>query len=363
MIPWFNTKFSDKEKINLAKVIDENYINDGGLAREFEKKLANYLNVNHAVSVTSGTSGITLALLACGLEQGDEVIIPNVTFIATANAVKLAGLVPVLVDIETKFFTIDVDKIRKKITSKTKAIVPVEVNGRAANYEEINKICKEYNLFLVTDSAEALGSKYENQFLGTTGQAGCFSFSANKTLTTGQGGLVVTNDSNIHDRLRELKDQGRRNQGTGGNDLHPVLGFNFKFTNLQAAVGHAQFEELDSRLAKANQRDSWYKKYLDPDLKNKINLIDKNDSGIVLQWTDALAENRDELAKFLDSKGIGNRPFWYPLHTQKPYEKNDVEFKNSIDVCNKGLWLPSYFDLKEEEVILTCEAIKEFYEK
>ena len=363
MIPWFNTQFSEQEKVNLAKVIDDNYINDGGVAREFEKKIAEFLNIQYAVTVTSGTSAITLALLACGLKEGDEVLIPDVTFIATANAVKLAGLVPVLVDVEPNFFTIDISKIKSKITTKTKAIVPVEVNGRAPNYAELQKICKEYNLFLICDSAESMGSKLNNQFLGTYGNAGCFSFSANKTITTGQGGLVVTNDLNLYNRLKELKDQGRRNQGTGGNDLHPVLGFNFKFTNLQAAVGLAQLEKLKSRLTKANQRDDWYRKYLNKNLSERIQLVKKNDPNTILQWTDVLAERRDELAKFLEGKGIGNRPFWYPLHTQKPYLQSDIDFKNSIEVCKKGLWLPSYFDLKEEEVVFTCEAIKEFYEK
>ena len=363
MIPWFNTKFSEKEKELLCKAIDDNYINDGGMTREFEKKIAGFVGAKYAVAVTSGTSAISLALMAAGIGQGDEVIVPDVTFIATANAVKLTGALPVFVDAEKSFFAIDTDKIESKITTRTKALVPVEVNGRAPDYKRILQICKKHNLVLVTDSAESLGSRYEGRYLGTLGDAGCFSFSANKTLTTGQGGIAVTDNDKIHERLRELKDQGRRHQGTGGNDLHPVLGYNFKMTNLQAAVGLAQFDVLETRLKKAEQRDEWYRKHFPKGLENKIRLIGKNDPGTVLQWTDVLAEDRDNLAKYLDSKGIGNRPFWYPLHTQKPYFHEDTEFGNSIEICQSGLWLPSYFDLTEDEVIYTCTEIKNFYEK
>ena len=232
IINWFSPELGALEIEYVNDVIRSNYINDGQVTHEFVSKIAEFLHVKYCVAVTSGTAAITLSLLALGLGFGDEVIVPDLTFIATANAVRMAGASVTLVDVEPHRFTIDINKITQAITPKTKAIVAVDVNGRGADYQSLQHICEKYGLFLICDSAEALGSKYKGQYLGTFGNAGCFSFSANKTITTGQGGMIATNDENLYFRLRELKDQGRRYQGTGGDDLHPVIGFNFKLTIL-----------------------------------------------------------------------------------------------------------------------------------
>ena len=168
---------------------------------------------------------------------GDEVIVPDVTFIATANAVTLTGASPVLVDIDPRTLTLDPQRTERAITTRTKAIVPVHVSGRAADLGAIMDIAQRHGLLVVEDAAEAFLSKHDGKCLGTFGIAGCFSLSPNKTVTTGQGGLVVTDDDRLHVRLRELKDQGRPVRGTGGDDAHDSVGFNFKFTNLQAAIG------------------------------------------------------------------------------------------------------------------------------
>lgn len=355
-IPWFAPETGEREKQLLLQVLDSNYLNEGNITREFENKIAAFLGVKHCVAVTSGTSAITLSLMALGIKPGDQVIVPDFTFVATANAVRLAGADVVLADIEEKRLNISIQSIEKCLTSKTRAIVTVDVNGRGAQYEWIESFCKKNKLHLVCDSAEALGSKYNGRFLGTYGDAGCFSFSSNKTLTTGQGGMIATNNSDTYYRLCELKDQGRRYRGTGGNDRHPVMGYNFKFTNLQAAVGLAQFEKLAGRLEQAQKRDAWYLRELGK-LKG-LKFPDYSHEGEVRQWTDVLVEDLDAFTKILDEAQIGYRRFWYPIHEQEPYAVKDSRFPHAERVSRQGLWLASSFSLTEDQVLSISKTIK-----
>jgi perosamine synthetase len=246
----------------VAAVIASNYINGGAVTREFENRIADQIGAKHCIAVTSGTAAISLALKGLGIGPGDEVLVPDLTFIATANAVQMVGAHVKLIDIEPDRFTIDVHKATAAIGPRTKAIVPVDVNGRGADYDALERLCVERGLKLVCDAAEAFGSRYKGRYLGTFGDAGCFSFSAHKIITSGQGGMISTNSDELRDRLRELKDQGRRHGGTGGDDLHSVLGFNFKYTNLQAAVALAQLELFDVRIEHFRRRDHWYRELL-----------------------------------------------------------------------------------------------------
>lgn len=356
-IPWFGPQVGSAEKKILARVIDSGYINDGWAAREFEAKLAAMIGAKYCVGVTSGTVAITLSLLGLGVGPGDEVLVPDMTFIATANAVRLAGASVRLVDVEPRRLTIDPDAVKKCLTARTKAVVAVDVNGRGCHYDELEPWAKKKGLFLITDSCEGLGSKFKSRFLGSFGDAGCFSFSANKTVSMGQGGAVVTNNRVLYERLIQLKDQGRITQGTGGNDLHPHLGFNFKLTNLQAAVGLAQWERLERRLEQARKRDRWYRQCL----RNVpgVNFFPWDEKGgEVLQWADILIDRRDRVSAALAAKDIGFRHSWYPLHTQKPYLGQKGFFPVSLDYSQKMMWLPSSFDLSRKEVERTCAVIR-----
>ncbi len=359
---WFSPSFDDAEKKKLSKLIDTNFLNEGKVTREFEKKISNYLNVNHAVCVTSGTSALFLSLMANGVGKGDEVIIPNFTFVATANAVTLSGAKPIFADILLNNLTINVENIERIITKKVKAIISVDVNGRSCDYKRLQNICKKYNLKLITDSAEALGSMSEKKYLGTFGDCGCFSFSAAKSISTGQGGMVVTNNKKIYSRLLELKDQGRRFRGTGGNDIHPTLGFNFKFTDLQASVGIAQFAKLKKRIKNFHRRDSTYIRYL-KGIK-EIRIPEKK-PGEVLQWFDILIQKKKSgLIRLLKDNNIGFRQFWYPINSQKPYKNNfKSKFKNSFEISKKGIWLPSNFDITVTDVRKICLLIREYFNK
>lgn len=355
-IPWFSPQVGDEEKAAVAAVIESNYLNDGPVTRRLEAEIANRLGVRHCVGVTSGTAAITLALMALGVGPGDEVLVPDITFVATANAVRLAGASVRLVEVEPRRFTMDPAKVEAAIGPRTRAMVPVDINGRGADYRSLEELCRRHDLFLVCDAAESLGSSWGGRPLASYGHAACLSFSANKRVTTGQGGIVATNDDLVRDRLIELKDQGRRVQGSGGDDLHPAMGYNFKLTNLQAAVGLAQLGRLDERVAHSLRRDQLYRQALGDIGEIFFPPSDGPDEAPL--WTDALFERRDVVRRALDAASIGYRGFWFPLHTQEPYRGDDRDFPVAVDVSRRGLWLPSDFRLTDDDIARTCDIIR-----
>lgn len=360
-IPWWHPLMTGGEEARVAEVLRSNYLNDGDVTTAFEDRIAGLFGASHAIATTSGTTAIFLAVAAAGAGPGDEVIVPDVTFIATANAVRLAGATPVLVDIDPRTLNVDPEAVRKAITAKTKAIVPVHVSGRSADMPALMAIGKEHGVAVIEDAAEALLSEVKGRRLGTIGLAGCLSFSPNKTITTGQGGMVLTNDATFAARLRALKDHGRPVRGTGGNDEHPTLGFNFKLTNLQSAVGLAQAEVLEPRVVRLRQIYRGYRDGLQGVAGITLPGFDV-DGGETPQWVDAIAENRDALVEHLLANGMHCRPFWFPLHTQSPYKLADDRFPHSTRQMLKALWLPSALSLTDEDVSAVCRAIRNFYD-
>lgn len=359
-IPWWRPETGSEEREMVLRVLESNYLNDGDVTTEFERRLAATLGARHAVAVTSGTAAIFLSLVALGVQHGDEVVVPDVTFIATANAVTLAGATPVLVDIDPVTLGMDPDAFARAITTRTKAVVPVHVSGRSAAIERILDIANVHRIVVVEDAAEALRSRRQGRCLGTFGRAGCFSFSPNKTITTGQGGLVITDDDALAVRLRELKDQGRPVRGTGGGDVHASIGFNFKLTNLQAAVGVAQLARLDARIDRLVAIYREYRRGLAG--LDQVRLLPFDvDRGESPQWVDALVEHRDGLIDHLKSFDIDCRSFWFPIHTQQPYRLSDRGFPNAMLVSPRALWLPSALTLSDDDVRTVCRRIHEFY--
>jgi len=357
-IPFSVPQFGAEEKALLADVIDSGFLNDGDVTAQFENQVAALLGCRHVIAVTSGTSAIFLALAAVGVGHGDEVIVPDVTFIATANAVTLTGAKPVLVDVDPHRLTLDPESTERAITPRTKAIVPVHVSGRAADLGALLDIANRHGLMVIEDAAEALMSKHRGRYLGTFGIAGCFSLSPNKTITTGQGGLIATDDDQLHVRLRELKDQGRAVRGSGGEDSHSSIGFNFKFTNLQAAVGLAQLKYLSRRLERMTSILCGYLEGLRG--VGGISVLPFCvQGGEVAQWTDVLVDHRDDLYGRLAARGIHGRRFWHPLHTQMPYRAPCEQFPNSSKAIPHAMWLPSAFALSDTEVATICREIRE----
>jgi perosamine synthetase len=358
-LEFWTPQFGPEEKELVASVIDTGFLNDGEMTERFEKQVAELLGIRHVVATTSGTTAIFLALAGIGVGPGDEVIVPDVTFIATANAVTLTGAKAILADIDPHRLTLDPGCTERAITSRTKAIVPVHVSGRAADLGAIMDIAMRHGLFVVEDAAEALFSKHKSRCLGTFGIAGCFSLSPNKTITTGQGGLVATDDDRLHVRLRELKDQGRPVRGTGGNDTHGSVGFNFKFTNLQAAVGVGQLKDLQRRLERMKSIQSVYAEGLRGIRGISILPFCLKD-GEVPQWTDAIVDRCQDLYDHLAAKGIRGRRFWHPLHTQPPYRLPDDQFPNSAKTIPHAMWLPSAFTLSDIDAMTVCDEIRHF---
>lgn len=356
-IPWWVPQIGQLERELVLRVLDSNYINEGEWTLKLERQLANLVGSRFAVATSSGTAALFLSLTAINVGKQDEVIVPDITFIATANAVTLAGARAIIVDIDPRTLNMDPMAFERAITSRTKAVIPVHVSGRPANLPAILEIARLRGVFVIEDAAESLASRLNGKCLGSIGDMGCLSFSANKTITTGQGGMVFTDREELYTRLLELKDQGRPTRGTGGDDHHPRIGYNFKLTNLQAAIGLGQFSYLEERIQRMK---AIYTRYADH-LKNvegfKLVGFDLN-AGHSPQWTDAIVEDRGGLDRYLSQHQIYCRRFWHPLHRQPPYRQSDERFPNSCHLDGKLLWLPSAFTLTEEQIDTVCDRIK-----
>ena len=352
---------NSKETVILTKkILDNNFPNEGKLTKLFEKKLSRLLKVKYVVTATSGTISIFLALKAAGVKRDDEVIIPNITFPATANAVVLAGAKPVLVDIDKKSLLINEKSLIKKINKRTKAIIPVHVSGRGSNIKNILKIAKNKKLIVIEDAAESFMSKINGKYLGTFGEAGCFSFAPNKIITTGQGGAVVTNNKNIYKKLKILKDQGRVGPTTGGEDKYVSNGYNFKFTNLQASLGLSQIKNIEWRKKKLNQIHNYYLKNINQNKYFKIIKFEIKNGETPL-WTDVWCANRDKLYKFLKGRNVVCRYYWKPLNVTYPYLKSFSGLKESKKLQKKLMWLPSSLNMSIADQKKVCNLINSFY--
>ncbi len=351
---------NSQEVANLTKkILKENFPNEGKLVRSFEKKISTLLRVKYALTSTSGTTAIFLGLKALNLKPNDEVLVPNITFQATANAVSLAGFKPVLVDVNHTNNLICLKSLKKKITNKTKVIIPVHVSGRGNNIKEICKIAKKNKIDVIEDSAEAFMSKYESKFLGTYGKIGCYSFAPNKIITMGQGGLIVTNDKKIYKKLLKLRDQGRTNSVMTGEDEYDTIGFNFKITNMQGALGISQLRDIKSRI-KILKRN--YKFYKDNLITNKnFKIIQFNiKKGEVPLWVDISCSKRNKLYNYLRNKEIYCRYYWKPLNTTKPYKKSFSTLPASKSLYGKLMWLPSSLKLTKKDLSKVCGYINKF---
>ena len=328
-ISFWEPIIGSQENKNINKVLKKNWPNEGDFTELLEKKVEKLLKVKHAICVTSGTISIFLALKSIGVSRGDEVIIPDITFGATAMAAKLTGAEVVLVDVKSDTLSFDFKDLNKKITKKTKAIIPVHISGRAAEMNLLMKISRVKKISIIEDAAEALLSKYKGKYLGTIGKLGCFSLTASKTITTGQGGIVVTNSTDLYKKIKLLKNQGILGKSDGGNVIHRSLGWNFKYTNLQAAMGLAQISTIQKRISKAKKINNLYRNELK--FVKEIKLLKFNiKDGEVPLWTDAYcSHSRDKLINFLKKNKIECRKYWYPVHQHKPFKGLDKHFKVS----------------------------------
>lgn len=353
MEPWIG----EEEKRALIEYLDSGgWLTEFKKTREFEQMIADYVGSKYVSVVNNGTVSLAIAIMAIGIKSGDEIIVPDYTMIASANAVILAGAKPVLVDIDCTNLCLDYDSVEEAITPRTKAIMLVTINGRYPAMEEFVELANNHGLFLIEDAAQSLGSRYKGKHLGTFGDVGSFSFSAPKIITTGQGGALVTDDEELYQKILKLKDFGRTR---GGVDYHETVGYNFKFTDLQAVIGIEQMKKLDGRVRRKKEMYKLYRDLLED--VEKIEFIDADLEDTSPWFIDILVEKgrkeRDKLASFLDEKGIGTRPFYPAIHTQPPYSGMKGDFLNAGYVSERGLWLPSATFLCDEDIKTICEEI------
>lgn len=340
----------------------------GSYVTAFEEAFAKYCGVKYAVAVCNGTVAIHLALSALGIGKGDEVIIPSFTMIATAFAVCYTGATPVFVDADKDTFNIDVTKIEEKITSKTKAIIPVHIFGNMCNMDEISRIAKKHNLFIVEDSAEAHGAEYKGKKSGSFSAIASFSFFANKNLTTGEGGMVVTNNEEYFKKCKYFKNMCFPVDAPRVY-LHDDIGFNYRMSNLHAAIGLAQVEKADEYRDMRIKNANLYMRYLS-DVPGITFQKDEPDS-LNVHWMNTIVidptiygHNKDELIAHLKANNIDTRLLFQSMSKQKSLKDFGCDCSGTYPVTDwlsdNGFYLPSASSLTEEQIKYICNVIKEF---
>ena len=363
-IPVAEPSLGKEELDNVIEAVKSSWISSKGkFIEEFETNFAKYCGAKYGIATSNGTTALHLALVALGIGKGDEVIIPNLTYIATANAVVYCGAKPVFVDSHPEYWCIDPEKIEKKITSKTKAIIPVHLYGHPADMDPILKIAKKHNLYVVEDAAESHGAEYKGGKVGSFGDISCFSFFGNKIITTGEGGMCLTNDKNLVEKMRILRNQGVNPQKKY---WHDVVGFNYRMTNIQAAIGVAQLKKMNQFIKSKRQIKKWYE-------ENLKDLIEKDFISIQpeMPWAknvywmtsillgDKFSMKRNDLMDALEQKGIQTRPVFYPVSIMPPYGiQKEGDFSIAQELSKTGINLPSSVNLSKEEVKVVCCEIK-----
>jgi perosamine synthetase len=339
----------------LTECINTNWISStGNFVKEFERKFAEFCGVNYATSCSNGTSALHLALLALDIKEEDEVIVPNLTFGATTAAVKHCNANPVLVDIDKQTWNIDPNKIKERITNKTKAIIVVHLFGNPCDMDKILEIAKENNLYVIEDCAQAHGAEYKNQKVGSIGDIGCFSFYGNKLLTTGEGGMCTSNNKEIIEKINLIKNHGMIKEKRY---WHDIVGYNYRLTNIQAAIGLAQLERINDFFEKRYKLANLYKDLL-KDIK-EITYQETTADSKSVNWLFPILLNKKafELIKRLSDHKIESMNMFYPLNEMKPYFDSS-EFENSKLISENGLILPLHYNLTEEQIKEVCEVIK-----
>ena len=346
-INWWQTEFTTGEAEAAAKAITEGRLSQGPIVAEFERLLANYLGVRHVVATTSGSDALLLSLWAANVLPGDEVLVPNRTWIATAHAVSLLGAIPIFVDTDVDNPVISLSDLRNKVTSRTKAVIPVHLNGRDAHIDEVLEFGEIHGIKVIEDAAQALGSKdASGTFLGTKSLAGCFSLSVAKVISSGQGGFVVSNHDDFAARLRAMRTHGIENVIEPGK--WDMLGFNFRFTDVLASIALEQFKKLGLRLSRLREI---YNRY-EVGISGLVNfqMIPLNiDGGEIGPYIEILSNDRESLITYLMQHGIESRKFYPDMDTAN-YFKATKENPNSRVFGSDGLYLPSGPSLTNDSI-------------
>jgi perosamine synthetase len=358
MIPIYQPDLTGNEKKYLNECIDTTWISSKGkFIDKFEEEFTNFTGAKYSTSVNNGTVAIHLAFEGLGIGIGDEVIVPTLTYIASVNPIVQVGATPVFVDSLASTWQIDPNDIKRKITSKTKAIMVVHLYGQSADMDAIMKIAEDNNLLVVEDCAEAFGTYYKGKHVGTFGDVGTFSFFGNKTITCGEGGMVTARSEVVYEKMKHLKNQGVSSEKQY---WHDMVAFNYRMTNMQAAIGLAQIERAHIFISRKKEIAELYKKYL---ADSSVNVHQEEENTVHSYWmTSILVKKeieRETLREYLKDEGIETRPLFYPVHTMPMYNKNEF-FPIAKDLGGRGINLPSWPGLKDEEIEYICKKIKEY---
>lgn len=369
MIPVCTPTIGKKERQYVNDCLKTNWISSAGkYIEQFEQSFSSYCGRRYGITTTNGTTALHLALAAAGIGKGDEVIVPSFSIASTVFAVIYCGAKPVFADIEADTGNIDPSLIEKLITKKTKAIISVHIYGHPCDMDALSKISSKYKLMMIEDAAECHGGKYKNKKIGSFGLISCFSFYANKIITTGEGGMILTDDKRVAERAKRLKNL----------DFHPPrrfwheeVGFNMRMTNLQAAIGCAQLERIETFI-KARRRNAKIYNRLLKDVKGLLLPVERDDCfNVYWMYSIRVSGNfgcsRDQLIKELASRDIEARTYFLPLHQQPFLKEFGFAVKRKLPVTENwgecGLYLPSGSNLKKSEIETVCRAVRSIADK
>jgi perosamine synthetase len=363
MIPLCIPEIRGNEWKYVKDCIDTNWVSSvGSYVNLFEERFSEYVGSKSAVVTMNGTAALQLALVTLGIGEGAEVIVPSLTFISSINTIKYVGAEPVFVDVCRDTFVMDAEKIEELITSKTKAIMPVHIYGHPVDMDKVMDIAKKYNLYVIEDATESLGSTYKGKATGTIGDIGCFSFNGNKLITTGAGGMFVTNSMEHGERAKFLSTQTKVVTDNKA-FYHPEIGYNFRMPNLLAAFGVAQLENIEEYLKIKRQNALYYNELLGKVKGITLPIERENVENCFWLYSILVEEEygitRDALIQRLNQEKIEARPFFMPIHDMPPYKDcTHGDLSVTKDLYARGINLPSSVGLKKEDIEKVCEIIR-----
>lgn len=357
MIPVYRPSIGELEKRYVNDCIDSSWISSKGeYVGRFESAFSNYVGSTYATSVCNGTVALHLAMMSLGIGFGDEVIVPTLTYIASVNAIHYVGATPVFVDSENEYWQLSAKEIESRITKRTKAIMVVHLYGQAADMRSIMDIADRYGLFVIEDCAEAFGTRFEDRHVGTFGDIATFSFFGNKTITTGEGGMVVTNKRDVYDRSFHLKSQGL---ASGKQYWHDIVGYNYRMTNIACAIGLAQLERADDTIRRKRRLAKTYEEAF---IDSGYVFHSEAPSTFHSYWMCSILVpshiDRDLAMRRLMDSGIETRPVFYPAHTMPMYATGEY-FSVANEISSRGINLPSFPDITDDEVSHIIESVLE----
>lgn len=364
IIPIAEPNIGPKEIRYVTSAVTSGMVSSGGgkYVAKFENDFAAFCGKKYAQTVSNGTVALHIALLALGIHEGDEVLVPNITFIATANAVTYTGAKPVLVDVEKETLNIDPRDAERKITKKTKAIIPVHLYGQPCDIDAIATIAKMHKLFIIEDAAEAHGALYKGKRCGSFGDVSCFSFYGNKLITTGEGGMCLTNNEYLHKKIKKLRGQGMAETSGNLRYWHDIVGYNYRLTNMQAALGCAQLERIETFLDIKRKNAKLYGKLLGGEPRLILPKEKPYAKCSFWMYTVLLSEKfgeseRNQIIKKLQTKGIETRNTFYPLSDLPPYKQSNAGLSVSENAAYRGISLPSSTKLSMADIRYVCATL------